>query len=132
MTSLQEKHKMKLIGLSKGSSFEAAKPQSDTSVLPREQAGDLFCPADGVRKPSSLPLQGKEAQKKLHSGSLLLPDYNTVGSPSKSIHFLHRYLVNLVINLRQMRKNALLRMSVQQHCKEGRHTHVGITRQLSI
>lgn len=116
MMSLQEKHKINR-AFRRESSFEAAKPQSDRSVLPRERASDLLCPVDGVRKPSSLPLQGKEAQKKLHGGSLLLPDYNAVGSPSKTIHFLHRYLVNLVINLSQMTNNAFLRMSIQQQCK---------------
>lgn len=38
----------------------------------------------------------------------LLPDYNTVGSASKTIHFLHRYLVNLVINLSQREKQDTL------------------------
>lgn len=46
----------------------------------------------------------------------LLPDHNAVGSPSKTIHFLHGYLVNLVINLSQRKNNTFLSKATQQHC----------------
>lgn len=149
-------------------SFEAAKPQSDTSVLLRKQArlaysglqtvwksqasclprgkkpgkgctAALLHPPAAAGSPGRSPFLGEAGESGMKRSTTpfgryirqrdrLLPDYNAVGSPSKTIHFLHRYLVNLVINLSQSKNNTPFRKGAQQHCKEVRHVHAGTTR----